>query len=118
MIRLERLTKWIVIVLIALVLGYFAFDNFVLSPHGSVTLSWTPPTENDDNSPLTDLVGYAIYYGTQPGQHSYTIHVDDPIITSYNVEGLSPGTYYFTITAINIYGAESAMSVMTEKTVP
>jgi hypothetical protein len=124
MIRLERLSKWIAIVLIALVLGYFAFDNFVLSPqrqavfHGSVTLSWAAPTENEDNSPLTDLAGYVIYYGTQAGQYSYTIHIDDPKTTGYKLESLSPGTYYFAITAINTDGAESAVSDMIEKTVP
>jgi len=25
---------------------------------GSVTLNWTPPTENEDGSPLMDLAGY------------------------------------------------------------
>src|SRR5690606_39089874 len=31
---------------------------------GSVTLSWTPPSENEDGSALTNLAGYRIYYGT------------------------------------------------------
>ena len=124
MIHVERLSKWIAIVLIALVLGYFVFDNFVLSPqrqavfHGSVTLSWAAPIENEDNSPLTDLAGYVIYYGTRAGQYSYRIHVDNPKTTGYKLESLSPGTYYFVMTAINTDGAESAMSDMIKKTVP
>ena len=124
MIHVERLSKWIAIVLIALVLGYFVFDNFVLSPqrqavfHGSVTLSWAAPIENEDNSPLTDLAGYVIYYGTRAGQYSYRIHVDNPKTTGYKLENLSPGTYYFVMTAINTDGAESAMSDMIKKTVP
>ena len=34
---------------------------------GSITLSWTAPTENEDGSALTDLAAYKIYYGTSPG---------------------------------------------------
>ena len=122
--RLEKLSKWKVIVLAALVLGYFAFDKIVLSPQrqaesdGSVTLSWTAPTENEDNSPLADLAGYKIHYGTQAGQYSNTIYVDDPETTSYEVENLMPGTYYFAVTAINSDGGESAFSNMVEKKIP
>ena len=31
---------------------------------GSMSLSWTPPTQNTDGSALTDLAGYKLYYGT------------------------------------------------------
>src|SRR5580698_8272340 len=31
---------------------------------GSATLSWTVPTENTNGTPLTNLAGYHIYYGT------------------------------------------------------
>ena len=122
--RLEKLSKWKVIVLAALVLGYFAFDKFVLSPQrqaefdGSATISWTAPTENEDNSPLTDLAGYIIYYGTQAGQYTNTIYVDDPNTTSYEVKNLSPGTYYFAIVAFNYDGGQSDLSEMEAKTVP
>ena len=124
MVRLEKLSKWTVIMLAALMLGYFAFDKIVLSPQtqadfdGSVSLSWTAPTENEDNSPLADLAGYMIHYGTRAGQYSNTIHVDDPKATSYEVENLSSGTYYFAMTAISTDGAESALSNMIAKTVP
>jgi hypothetical protein len=33
---------------------------------GQATLSWDPPTTNVDGTPLTDLAGYKVYYGT-PG---------------------------------------------------
>ena len=124
MIRLEKPSKWIVIMLAALVLGYFAFDIVVLSPQrqaefdGSVTLSWIAPTENEDNSPLTDLAGYVIHYGTHAGQYSNTIYLDDPETTGYKFENLSPGTYYFAVAAINTDGAESTLSDMIAKTVP
>ena len=33
----------------------------------SVTISWTPPTENNDGTPLVNLAGYRIRYGQQSG---------------------------------------------------
>ncbi len=124
MIRSMKRSKWAVIVLVALIIGYFAFDKFVLLPQrqaelaGSATLSWTAPTENEDNSHLTDLTGYIIHYSTQAGQYSNTIYVDDPETTSYDVENLMPGTYYLAVTAITSDGRESAFSNMVEKTIP
>lgn len=73
----------------------------------SATLSWEPPAENADGSPLTPLAGYKIYYGTTPGQYSESIAVPDPAVTSYTVDGLAPGTYYFAITAVDTNAQES-----------
>ena len=77
---------------------------------GSVTLTWTAPTLNTDGSPLTDLAGYKIHYGTKPGHYPVTIHVDNPGLTIYVVEYLTPNTYYFVVTAINSTGTESQYS--------
>ena len=77
---------------------------------GSVTLSWTPPQENTDGSALTDLAGYTIYYGTRSGDYSESIRVDNPGLTTYVVENLSPNTYYFAATAFNSSGFESDYS--------
>lgn len=77
---------------------------------GTVTLYWTAPTRNTDGSPLTDLAGYNIYYGTRPGDYRSSIHLDNPGLTTYVVEYLQPDTYYFAMTAINSSGAESAFS--------
>jgi hypothetical protein len=60
-----------------------------------VTLSWLPPTENEDGSPLTDLAGYEIAYGRQPRLYSSRIDVRNPGVTTYVVSGLVPGAYYF-----------------------
>jgi hypothetical protein len=77
---------------------------------GSATLSWTPPTQNDDGSTLTDLAGYKIYYGTNSGSYSTPIRIDNPGISTYVVENLTPTTYYFVATAFNSSGVESAFS--------
>ncbi len=77
---------------------------------GSATLSWTPPTQNTDGSPLTDLAGYKIYYGTESGNYQTSIQIDNPGIAIYVVENLTPNTYYFVLTAFNSSGVESLFS--------
>ncbi len=77
----------------------------------SVTLTWQPPTENADGSPLTDLSGYNIYVGTASSNYDYMeIRLDNPGLTAYVVENLQPGTYYFAATAFNSTGIESELS--------
>jgi len=77
---------------------------------GSATLSWTAPTQNEDGSALTDLRGYKIYYGTEPGSYPTSVRVDSPGITTYVVENLTPATYYFVSTAFNSNDIESSFS--------
>jgi len=92
--------------------------NQPASSTGSVTLSWTPPTQNTDGSQLNDLWGYRIYYGTSPGSYPNTIRLDDSAgLSSYVVEDLAPGTYYFVSTAVNDSMVESDRSNMAQKTV-
>ena len=82
-----------------------------LAGSGSVTLTWQPPTENADGSPLRDLSGYNIYVGTSSSAYEYReIRLDNPGLTAYVVENLSPGTYYFAATAFNSSGVESSFS--------
>lgn len=84
---------------------------------GSATLSWIPPTQNDDGSPLTNLAGYKIYYGLTPGAYSNQIAIDNPGITTYVVNNLAPGTWYFVSTSINSSGIESDVSNVVTRTV-
>jgi hypothetical protein len=85
---------------------------------GSVTLSWQPPTENADGSPLTDLSGYNIYVGTTSNTYDYMeIRLDNPGLTAYVVDNLDPGTYYFAATSLNSSGVESSFSGEVVRTV-
>ncbi len=84
---------------------------------GAATLSWTPPTQNTDGTPLTDLVGYNIYYGTNSTALSSKVALTNPGLTAYTVSNLSTGTYYFAITAVDSVGAESAQSNVGSKTI-
>ena len=77
---------------------------------GSVTLSWEAPTTREDGTPLTNLAGYYIYYGRMSGVYDYEIKIDNPGITTYVVEGLTPGTWYFVLTSYDSDGVESDYS--------
>ena len=77
---------------------------------GSATLSWIPPTTNEDGSTLTDLTGYKIHYGTSPGSYTSVIPVNLGL-TDYTINNLTgPDTYYFVMTAVNSTDTESVFS--------
>ena len=84
---------------------------------GSANLSWSVPTQNTDGTPLTDLAGYHIYYGTSAGTWTSTITVSEATETSYVVAGLAKGTYYFAIVAFNSEGDDSPQSNIESKTI-
>lgn len=77
---------------------------------GAVTLQWQPPTVNTDGSPLSDLAGYRIYYGLDPDSLIYFVELQNPSLTSYVVEELTPNIWYFAMTAFNSQGIESTFS--------
>ena len=87
------------------------------SSTGSVTLSWTAPSENEDGSPLEDLSGYRIYWGTTSGNYSNSLTIDDTGLTTYVIDNLAPGTYEFVATSFNAAGVESDYSNAATKTV-
>ncbi len=95
-----------------------AFDIAVTQAAlGNVTLSWAAPTQNADGSPLTDLAGYKIYYGTSSGAYNHEISIDNPGTTTYVVDNLVPDTYYFAATSLNSTGVESEYSGEAVRTV-
>ena len=84
---------------------------------GTATLVWDAPTTNTDGSPITDLAGYKIYYGTSPA--SYSTSIDAGQVTTYQLNTLTAGlTYYFSVTAYNASGIESTFSNEVSKSVP
>jgi Putative Ig domain len=83
----------------------------------SASLSWTAPTQNMDGTPLTDLAGYTIYYGTSAGELTQTIQVASPSAVSYVVGNLSAGTYYFAVAAYTTAGTQSTQSSVGSKTI-
>jgi fibronectin type 3 domain-containing protein len=75
------------------------------------TLAWSEPTQNDDGTPLTDLVGYHVYVGPDASHLTSQVNIATAATTNYAISGLVSGTtYYFAVTAVNSAGQESALS--------
>jgi hypothetical protein len=85
--------------------------------NGSVTLTWAPPTFNTDETALTNLAGYRIYYGNSANALTQTIQVTNAGATDYVVDNLSPGTWYFAISALSSADTESRQSTVTTSAV-
>ena len=83
----------------------------------AVTINWMPPTENMDGTTLTDLAGYDILYGPASGYYTHKISVPNPGIATYVVDDLQPGTYYFSVAAVNSSGTESPVSAEVTATI-
>jgi len=84
---------------------------------GSATLTWVAPSENTNGTPLTNLAGYQIYYGTSSTAMTQTLQVANPGIVTYVVSNLSPGTWYFSVRAYTSAKMESDGSVVVSKTI-
>lgn len=84
---------------------------------GTARLSWQPPTQNADGTPLKNLAGYVIRYGRNPKALNRRIQLDDPKLTTYTVEKLGEGTWHFSVAAVTQGGAESVAGPVVSKTV-
>jgi hypothetical protein len=77
---------------------------------GTARVSVTPPAQNSDGTPLTNLAGMRIYYGTSPTSLSQQIQLASTTPATYTVSNLASGTWYFGATAYTTAGTESALS--------
>jgi len=66
---------------------------------GTATLSWNT---------VEDASRYIIYYGTTAGEYLYAASVGN--VTSYTVQGLAAGDYYFVVRAVDSTDNQSANS--------
>jgi len=98
-------------------LGPFDITVASTAATGSATLSWQPPTENADGSPLTNLAGYVIRYGTKSDALALEVRISNPGITTAMIESLAPATWFFTVSAYTSTGVESMPSAVGSKTV-
>lgn len=84
---------------------------------GSATLSWLPPTANTNGTPLTNLAGYTIYYGTSSSSLNHSVQVTNPGISIYVIDNLSPATWYFSLVSYNSAHVESPLSQVVSTTI-
>jgi trimeric autotransporter adhesin len=83
---------------------------------GSARVSWTPPTQNIDDTPLTNLAGFKVYYWRSGGAER-VLQLPSASFTSVELENLEPGTWNFEVTAYNALNAESDRSNRATKTI-
>jgi hypothetical protein len=95
-----------------------AFSIAVLQvANGTATVSWTPPTTNTDGSALTNLAGYRVAYGRSASDLSESADVDNPGLSSFTVNNLAIGQWFFAVYAVNSTGMESDISNVATKTI-
>jgi hypothetical protein len=95
-----------------------SFGITVTATTGTAELTWTKPTKNEDGTTLTDLAGYRIRYGTSAGALTQFVDVVGASMTSASIEGLSAGTWYFSIASYTTGGAESSPTGTVNVTFP
>ncbi len=86
--------------------------------NGSATLNWVAPTQRTDGTALTNLAGYKVYWGETEGSYPNAATITNPGMTTYQVDNLGSGTWYFVMTAYDTNGIESGYSNPASKTVP
>jgi putative Ig domain-containing protein len=89
----------------------------VATASGAATLSWNAPTTNSDGSPLVNLAGFKVYWGTTRGDYPNSTTVSNPTVTIHIVEQLTPATWYFAISALNAQGIESVLTSPASKVI-
>jgi hypothetical protein len=101
-----------------IVLSILTFSAPLWAQVNSATLSWIAPTENEDGSPLSDLSGYTIHWGSSVSNLPNQDRIPNPGISTYVVSGLNCGTTYFAISAFNSEGLNSELSNIASKSIP
>jgi hypothetical protein len=84
---------------------------------GSATLTWSPPSKNQDGTPVGDIAGYCIYYGTKATQLDHVVKIPNPGLNSFEIKDLPAGTYYFSMTAYTSAGISGLASPLVTKTI-
>ena len=87
------------------------------SAGGAATISWEAPTTNTDGTPLTDLAGYRIYYGSSPDKLGHSVQIKTIGLQTYVIDDLQSGTWYFAVMAVASDGSESKLSDIVSKTI-
>jgi hypothetical protein len=75
--------------------------------NGTATLQWAAPTQRTDNTSLTNLAGFNLYYGQTSGDYANKIAINTTGVSTYVVDNLSSGNWYFVITAVDRDNIES-----------
>jgi hypothetical protein len=89
----------------------------VPSAAGTALIRWTPPSDTIDGSPFPGISGYRLEYGQSPNALLQVIDIDNIGVTSYVVDNLTPGAWYFHVIVYDQDGLESEASTLVQKIV-
>jgi hypothetical protein len=90
----------------------------VQNASGTATVSWVAPTTNTDGTPLADLDSYRIAYGRSSTALDQSASVTNNTLTSFTINDLTSGQWFFAVYAVNTAGLESSISNIASKTIP
>ena len=85
--------------------------------NGAATVSWTPPTANTNGSPLRDLAGFKVLYGTSATALTQMRFINDPAARNVTIAALPSGPWYFVVRAFNRAQLESDNSNLVQRTI-
>jgi hypothetical protein len=83
----------------------------------TATVSWTPPTTNSNGTPLTDLAGFRVYYGTSATNLSQMGPIVSSSTTQQTITGLTVSAWFFGVRAFNSRNIFSDMSNISSKVI-
>ena len=84
---------------------------------GVASLRWELPPSKVDGSPLNDLAGYRILYGRRSDELDHSVFIGDAAATSYQIDSLGEGVWYFAVSAINASGLEGPPTTVASKSI-
>jgi len=90
----------------------------VTTPSGTASLSWSKPTLNTDGSPLTNLAGFIVRYGTNAAALSSQFSVGSPNATSAQIDNLTSGNWFFEVAAVSAANVTGPFSSIVGMAIP
>jgi len=84
---------------------------------GTVTVNWSTPTQNTNGTPLVNLAGFRVLFGTSADNLTQSDQIANPGVTSYVLSNLAPGTWYIALVDYTTSGVQSSLSNIASTTV-
>jgi hypothetical protein len=86
--------------------------------NGTAELQWSAPSQNTDGTPLSDLAGFRVVYGRSQAALDQQVEIRNASVSTYTLQNLASGTWYFAVAAFTGSGAESDLSTIRSKSIP
>jgi len=91
--------------------------NVVEMGNGVATVSWVAPDKNTDGSVLQNLKGFLVHFGRSAADLNREVKISNASVSTYVIENLTAGTWYFAVSAFNSSNVESSLSSVRSKAI-